>query len=51
MTNNEAIKAIEAVRNVILDDQSWLKPVKDRTNEACNMAIDALKKQIPQKPD
>lgn len=50
MTNDEAIKAIEAVRNVILKDPSWLKSFVDKVNEACDMAIDALKKQIPVKP-
>ena len=50
MTNNEAIKAIEAVRNVILKDPSWLKSFTDKVNEAVDMANNALKKQIPVKP-
>ena len=50
MTNDEAIKAIEVVRNVILKDPSWLKSFVDKVNEGCDMAINALKKQIPVKP-
>lgn len=50
MTNDEAIKAIEVVRNVILKDPSWLKSFVDKVDEACDMAINALKKQIPVKP-
>lgn len=50
MKTQEAIKAIEVVRNVILKDPSWLKSFVDKVNEACDMAMDALKKQIPVKP-
>lgn len=50
METQEAIKAIEVVRNVILKDPSWLKSFVDKVNEACDMAINALEKQIPVKP-
>ena len=50
METQEAIKAIEVVRNVILKDPSWLKSFVDKVNEACDMAIKALEKQIPVKP-
>ena len=50
MKTQEAIKAIEVVRNVILKDPSWLKSFVDKVNEASDMAMDALKKQIPVKP-
>lgn len=50
METQEAIKAIEVVRNVILKNPSWLKSFVDKVNEACDMAINALEKQIPVKP-
>lgn len=45
MTNEEAIKAIEVVRNYILKDPSWLKSFTDKVNEAVDMAINALTAQ------
>ena len=45
MTNEEAIKAIEVIRNYILKDPSWLKSFTDKANEAVDMAINALKAQ------
>ena len=33
MTNDEAIKVIEVIRNVILKDPSWLKSFVDKVNE------------------
>ena len=50
METQGAIKAIEVVRNVILKNPSWLKSFVDKVNEACDMAINALEKQIPVKP-
>ena len=51
MTNKEVINFLGQVRKIILDDKSWLESTIQPINEAFDMAISALEKQIPKKPE
>lgn len=47
MTNKDAIKFLDQVRKILLGDKSWLESTHQPINEAFDMAISALEKQIP----
>ena len=47
MTNKKAIKFLDQVRKILLADKSWLESTHQPINEAFDMAISALEKQIP----
>ena len=47
MTNKEAIKFLGQIRKILLNDKSWLESTTRPINEAFDMAISALEKQIP----
>ncbi len=47
MTHKEAIKFLEQIRKILLDDKSWIESTKHAINEAFDMAISAIEKQIP----
>ena len=50
MNNQEVINFLDQVRKILLDDKSWLESTTQPINEAFDMAISALEKQIPKKP-
>lgn len=50
MTNEEAIKFLSQIMDVLLASNSWLPSTDNPIKESFGMAIDALKKQIPVKP-
>ena len=47
MTNQDVINFLNQVREILLDDKSWLESTTQPINEAFDMAISALEKQIP----
>ena len=47
MTNKKAIEFLDQVRKILLADKSWLESTHQPINEAFDMAISALEKQIP----
>lgn len=47
MTNKQAINFLDQVRKILLNDKSWLESTTQPINEAFDMAISALEKQIP----
>ena len=49
MTNQDVINFLNQVREILLDDKSWLESTIQTINEAFDMAISALEKQIPNK--
>ena len=51
MDNQEVIYFLDQVRKILLNDKSWLESTTQPINEAFDMAISALKKQIPKKPE
>ena len=51
MNNQEVINFLDQVRKILLDDKSWLESTTQPINEAFDMAISALEKQIPKKPE
>lgn len=51
MTNQNVINFLNQVRKILLDDKSWLESTIQPINEAFDMAISALEKQTPRKPD
>lgn len=50
MTNQDVINFLNQIRKILLDDKSWLESTIQPINEAFDMAISALEKQIPKKP-
>lgn len=50
MNNQEVINFLDQVRKILLNDKSWLESTTQPINEAFDMAISALERQIPQKP-
>lgn len=50
MTNKEVINFLDQVRKILLGDKSWLESTIQPINEAFDMAISAIEKQIPKKP-
>ena len=51
MNNQDVINFLNQVRKILLDDKSWLESTIQPINEAFDMAISALEKQIPKKPN
>ena len=49
MTNKQVINFLDQVRKILLADKSWLESTHQPINEAFDMAISALEKQIPKK--
>ena len=49
MNNQVAINFLDQVRKILLDDKSWLESTTQPINEAFDIAISALEKQIPKK--
>lgn len=49
MTNKQVINFLDQVRKILLNDKSWLESTTQPINEAFDMAISALEKQIPKK--
>ena len=47
MTNKQVINFLDQVRKILLNDKSWLESTTQPINEAFDMAISALEKQIP----
>ena len=45
MTNKEVIYFLDEVRNILLDDKSWLESTIQPINEAFDRAISALQEQ------
>ena len=47
MTNKQVINFLDQVRKILLNDKSWLESTHQPINEAFDMAISVLEKQIP----
>lgn len=50
MTNKEVINFMGQIRDILLADKSWLESTREQINEAFDLTISALEKQIPKKP-
>ena len=50
MTNQQVINFLNQARKILLDDKSWIESAVQPINEAFDLAISALEKQIPKKP-